>query len=58
MVKPIPEASLQLEKGKIAETVKEAIRSAMSEPRGPVHLDLPEDVALAPARGDAAASAR
>ena len=30
--------------------VNEAIRIAMSEPRGPVHLDLPEDVALAPAR--------
>src|SRR5262245_24743336 len=52
---PITKASFRLEKGKIAETVKEAIRLAMSEPRGPVHLDLPEDVALAPARGDAAA---
>ena len=47
---PITKASFRLEKGKIAETVKEAIRIAMSEPRGPVHLDLPEDVALAPAR--------
>ena len=27
----------------------EAIRLAMSEPQGPVHLDLPEDVAVAPA---------
>src|SRR3954468_3985879 len=52
---PITKASFRLEKGKIAETVKEAIRIAMSEPRGPVHLDLPEDVALAPARGGAAA---
>src|SRR3954468_3350250 len=55
LFKPITKASFRLEKGKIAETVKEAIRIAMSEPRGPVHLDLPEDVALAPARGDAAA---
>src|ERR687896_1168864 len=54
LFKPITKASFRLEKGKIAETVKEAIRIAMSEPRGPVHLDLPEDVALAPARGDAA----
>lgn len=54
LFKPITKASFRLEKGKIAETVKEAIRLAMSEPRGPVHLDLPEDVALAPARGDAA----
>ena len=55
LFKPITKASFRLEKGKIAETVKEAIRIAMSEPRGPVHLDLPEDVALAPADGDAAA---
>jgi acetolactate synthase I/II/III large subunit len=54
LFKPITKASFRLEKGKIAETVKEAIRLAMSEPRGPVHLDLPEDVALAPARGDTA----
>jgi acetolactate synthase-1/2/3 large subunit len=54
LFKPITKASFRLETGKIAATVKEAIRVAMSEPRGPVHLDLPEDVALAPARGDAA----
>ena len=52
---PITKASFRLQTGKIAETVNEAIRIAMSEPRGPVHLDLPEDVALAPAREDAAA---
>jgi acetolactate synthase-1/2/3 large subunit len=50
LFKPITKASFRLEPGKIAETVSEAIRIAMSEPRGPVHLDLPEDVALAPAR--------
>jgi acetolactate synthase-1/2/3 large subunit len=55
LFKPITKASFRLEKGKIAEIVKEAIRIAMSEPRGPVHLDLPEDVAVAEARGDAAA---
>jgi acetolactate synthase-1/2/3 large subunit len=44
---PITKASFRLEKGKVAETVAEAIRIAMSEPRGPVHLDLPEDVAVA-----------
>src|SRR5215204_6785273 len=52
---PITKASFRLKQGKIAETVNEAIRIAMSEPRGPVHLDLPEDVALAPAREDAIA---
>lgn len=55
LFKPITKASFRLEKGRIAEIVKEAIRLAMSEPRGPVHLDLPEDVALAPAQNDAAA---
>ena len=55
LFKPITKASFRLENGRIAETVKEAIRIAMSEPRGPVHLDLPEDVALAPAKGDTAA---
>ena len=54
LFKPITKASFRLEKGKIAATVKEAIRIAMSEPHGPVHLDLPEDIALAPARGDTA----
>ena len=53
---PIAKASFRLEDGKIAETVNEAVRIAMSEPRGPVHLDLPEDVAVAPAREPAATS--
>jgi acetolactate synthase-1/2/3 large subunit len=47
---PITKASFRLERGKVATTLAEAIRIAMSEPRGPVHLDLPEDVALAAAR--------
>jgi acetolactate synthase-1/2/3 large subunit len=52
LFKPITKASFRLENGKVAATVNEAIRIAMSEPRGPVHLDLPEDVALAPAKED------
>src|SRR3984957_16067212 len=47
---PITKATIRLEPGKVGATVAEAIRIAMSEPRGPVHLDLPEDVALAAAR--------
>ena len=47
LFKPITKATLRLEKGRIAETVREAIALALSEPKGPVHLDLPEDVALA-----------
>ena len=47
---PITKGSFRLETGRIVETVNAAIRLALTEPRGPVHLDLPEDVALAPAR--------
>src|ERR1700686_3229239 len=48
LFKPITKATLQLRKGEIAETLVEAIRLARNEPKGPVHLDLAEDVALAP----------
>lgn len=44
---PITKASFALREGSIAETMQRAIEIAMSEPQGPVHLDLPEDVALA-----------
>ena len=50
LFKPITKATLQLKTGAIVTTLHEAIRIAMTEPKGPVHLDLPEDVALAPAR--------
>jgi acetolactate synthase-1/2/3 large subunit len=46
---PITKATFRLENGRITETVQNAIRIALTEPPGPVHLDLPEDVALAPA---------
>ena len=46
---PITKATVRLRKGHIGEMVVEALRLALSEPRGPVHLDLPEDVALAEA---------
>src|ERR1700736_4449333 len=45
---PITKATLPLKKGRVGETLVEAIRLALSEPKGPVHLDLAEDVALAP----------
>src|SRR5215510_7471196 len=48
LFKPITKATLRLEAGRIAETLAQAITLALSEPMGPVHLDLPEDVALAP----------
>jgi acetolactate synthase I/II/III large subunit len=49
LFKPITKASFRLRTGDIAPTVVEALRIATTEPQGPVHLDLPEDVALAPA---------
>src|SRR5262249_44574506 len=57
LFKPITKATWPLASGSIAATVNAAIRLAMTEPRGPVHLDLPEDVALAPARESAASPA-
>ena len=50
LFKPITKASFMLRTGKVAATVIEALRIATSEPPGPVHLDLPEDVALAAAQ--------
>jgi acetolactate synthase-1/2/3 large subunit len=50
LFKPITKATLRLEPGRIGEILSGAIKLALSEPMGPVHLDLPEDVALAPTR--------
>ncbi len=47
LMKPITKATMRLEKGKVGAQLAEAIRIAMTEPQGPVHLDLPEDVAVA-----------
>src|SRR5437588_6454206 len=47
LFKPITKATLRLEPGSIATMVQDAIALSLSEPMGPVHLDLPEDVALA-----------
>jgi acetolactate synthase-1/2/3 large subunit len=50
---PITKASFAARNENIAEVVSEAIRIALTEPMGPVHIDLPEDVSLAPAQTDA-----
>ena len=49
LFRPITKASFALRPGRVGETVAAAVRIALTEPQGPVHLDLPEDVALAPA---------
>ncbi|HUX24299.1 MAG TPA: thiamine pyrophosphate-binding protein, partial [Burkholderiales bacterium] len=47
LFRPITKASLRLRPGEIVATLNQALQLALSEPQGPVHLDLPEDVALA-----------
>src|SRR5579872_2228668 len=49
LFRPITKATLRLERESVGQTLADAIQLATSEPQGPVHLDLPEDVALAPA---------
>ena len=49
LFKPITKATLRLRPGEIVATLTHALQLALSEPQGPVHLDLPEDVALAEA---------
>ncbi|MBE0627239.1 MAG: thiamine pyrophosphate-binding protein [Burkholderiales bacterium] len=49
LFKPITKATLRLRPGEIVATLTQALQLACSEPQGPVHLDLPEDVALAQA---------
>lgn len=45
LLAPVTKASLVLEAESAAEAIARALRLAMSEPRGPVHLDLAPDVA-------------
>jgi acetolactate synthase-1/2/3 large subunit len=52
LFRPITKASLPLRRGRVGSVVAEALEIALSEPPGPVHLDLPEDVALGVATED------
>ena len=47
LFKPITKGTFRLRPGEIVATLAQALQLALSEPQGPVHLDLPEDVALA-----------
>jgi acetolactate synthase-1/2/3 large subunit len=53
---PITKASLAARHDNVAEIMQQALRIAMTEPCGPVHVDLPEDVSLAPAPAASIAS--
>lgn len=46
LFEPLTKASFSLRAGDVAETLSLALRLATEEPPGPVHIDLPEDVAL------------
>ena len=46
---PLTKATLPLREGHVARPLSQALTLAQTEPPGPVHLDLPEDVALATA---------
>jgi acetolactate synthase-1/2/3 large subunit len=47
LFKPLTKATLSLRNGRIAESFAQALALATEEPPGPVHLDLPEDIAVA-----------
>ena len=46
---PITKASLAATRDTAGEVMRQAVELALTEPMGPVHVDLPEDVSLAPA---------
>jgi acetolactate synthase-1/2/3 large subunit len=49
LFRPLTKASLALRPGRVGSALAGALEIALGEPCGPVHLDLPEDVALAAA---------
>jgi len=49
LFRPLSKASLSLRADTVAPSIEKALALAKQEPPGPVHLDLPEDVALADA---------
>jgi acetolactate synthase-1/2/3 large subunit len=60
LFKPLTKATLACRHSNVGDLFAQAIATATQEPPGPVHLDLPEDVAQAPAveaRGSASAAA-
>ena len=50
LFRPLTKGSFRVAPGRTIETIDRAVRLATAEPPGPVHLDLLEDFAVAPAR--------
>jgi acetolactate synthase-1/2/3 large subunit len=57
LFRPLTKATYQLRPDTTASVLDEALAVATAEPPGPVHLDVPEDVAIAHAHGAARARA-
>src|SRR5688500_16236476 len=53
LFKPLTKATLSLRDGRVGESLGWALALATDEPPGPVHLDLPEDIAVAHAQESA-----
>jgi acetolactate synthase-1/2/3 large subunit len=49
LFRPVTKATCPLRTGRVATVLQDALGRALSEPPGPVHLDVPEDVLVAPA---------
>lgn len=49
LFRPITKATCPLRSNRVVPTVHDLLETALSEPHGPVHMDLPEDVSLAAA---------
>jgi len=49
LFRPITKATCPLRSGRVAAGLRDGLERAIGEPPGPVHFDLPEDVAVAPA---------
>src|SRR5918999_2373272 len=56
LFKPLTKASVSLRDGRVGESLAQALALATEEPPGPVHLDLPEDIAVAHATESAGAA--
>jgi len=50
LFRPLTKATFSLRHGRVGERLAEALALATQEPPGPVHLDLPEDTAVADAK--------
>jgi acetolactate synthase-1/2/3 large subunit len=50
LFRPLTKATISLRHGRVGEALAGALALAKQEPPGPVHLDLPEDIAVADAR--------